>query len=327
MKVLRFADALPPLSLLLMLISCSPAEQQLVATGTIEAVEVRVSAKVGGQVLELSAEEGSSVIEGQVLARIDHSSLDLQLAQAGAGVRVAEAQIELLLKGAREEDIRQAENAITQSEENQRIARDDAQRMRDLFASGSISEKQRDEAEARLVVAQAQNSSASQALRKLQNLARPEEVEAARAALEQAGVSVKLLEKSITDAAVRAPRDGIITHRLVETGELVTPGARLFILSDLSRVELTVYVSETVLGRISLGQPATIGIDDRSQSSFVGRITFISPEAEFTPKNVQTREERVKLVFRVRISIPNPELILKPGMPADAILLSETAKP
>jgi len=85
MKVLRFADALPPLSLLLMLISCSPAEQQLVATGTIEAVEVRVSAKVGGQVLELSAEEGSSVIEGQVLARIDHSSLDLQLAQARAG--------------------------------------------------------------------------------------------------------------------------------------------------------------------------------------------------------------------------------------------------
>ncbi len=327
MRLYPIVVALCSLSVLLLLLSCSPDAQQLIATGTIEATDIKVSAKVGGQVLELPVEEGSSINEGQVLARIDHSTLDLQLEQAGAGFRLAEAQLNLLLKGARIEDIRQAEEALTQSEENLRTARDDAQRMRDLFASGSVSKKQRDDAEARVIVAQAQNNSASQVLRKFQNLARPEEVEASRAALEQAGISMKLLEKSISDTTVRAPRSGIVTHKLVEAGELVAPGTPLLILSDLSRVELTVYVSEVDLGLISLGQSAAVRTDNRSQSSFEGRITFISPEAEFTPKNIQTREERVKLVFRVRISIPNPALILKPGMPADAILIPKTTNP
>ena len=307
----------------LVLLSCAERNGNIRASGTIEATQVKVSAKQGGELVSVSAAEGSRIEKGQTLAQIDRSALDLQLEGAGSGVELADAQLQLLLQGARAEDIQQAQEALTQANENLRQSREDAKRMQDLFATGSATQKQKDDAEARLVVAQAQQNSALQALKKLQNLARPEEIRAGRARLEQARIAVRLLEKAIQDSSVTAPLAGVITHRLVEAGEFVGQGSPLFTIADLSRMELMIYVPEPDLADIRLGQTAEVFIDSSSNLPFQGRVVFISAEAEFTPKNVQTREERTKLVFGVKIEIENKEGTLKPGMPADAVLIRQ----
>jgi len=260
------------------------------------------------------------VDRGEVVARIDHSLLDFRLEGARSAAEQTDAQLNLLLEGARSEDILQAEAALDQAEEQLELAREDFRRMQKLFDTGSVTEKQRDEAESRLKMAEAGHESALQRLRKLQSLARPEEVRAARAKLTQAQSQVRILEKQIADCTVTAPLGGTVTHRLAEPGEMVVQGTPLVTITDLRRVYLLIYLSEVEVGRVRLGQEAEVFIDSRPDRGFTGRITYISSRAEFTPKNVQTREERVKLVFAVKISVDNPEGILKPGLPGDAFI-------
>jgi len=290
------------------------------ASGTIEAIEINVASKVAGQVVELAAEEGRRVEPGDILAIVDHAALDIQLRQATAGVRLAEAQLALLVKGARSEDIRQAEETLKQAEASLKLAADDARRMRDLAGSGSVTPKSREDAETRLAVATAQKNAADEALKKVRRLARPEEIRAAEARLAQAQAGADLLAKTIADCTIAAPSAGVVTQRAVERGELVSPGATLVTLVDLDIVSVMIYVPEKVLGRIKLGDRAEVRIDAFPDKTFAGEVTYISPEAEFTPKNVQTKEDRVKLVFGVKIEIENREGWLKPGLPADALI-------
>ena len=303
-------------------LACSSRSEKDVisASGTIEAVEVNVASKVSGQLLKLAVDEGARVKPGDILATVDHATLDIQLRQAEAGVRLAEAQLALLVKGARSEDIRQAEAALKQAEAALKIAEDDARRMRELVETGSVTSKQRDDAEARLTVATAQQSAAAEALSKVRRLARPEEIQAAEARLAQARAAADLLAKTIADSTITAPAGGIVTHKAVEAGELVTPGATIVTLAELDSVYVMIYVTEKELGRVRLGDAAEIKIDAFPDRPFEGRITYISPEAEFTPKNVQTKEDRVKLVFGVKVEIENRDGLLKPGLPADAVL-------
>jgi HlyD family secretion protein len=290
------------------------------STGTIEADEVRAAFKMGGQVTKLLAEEGSRVKEGDLIAVLDSSSLAIQLSQAEAGVRLADSQLRLLLKGARSEDIRQAEELLKQAEAGLSIARQDLKRAGDLLEKGSATQKIKDDAEARFTVAQAQYNSAAETLKKAKNFARPEEVEAARARLAQAQSAVDLLKKSIADCSLISPASGIITHKAVEKGEFVAPGAAVVTISRLDTVFLMIYVPEADLGRLQLGDAAEVRVDSHPGRIFPGKVVYLSPEAEFTPKNIQTKEERVKLVFGVKIEIENKDLVLKPGLPADAVL-------
>jgi HlyD family secretion protein len=292
----------------------------ITASGTIEAREVSVSSRVGGQLLELRSEEGSPVNEGDTIALIDHASLDIQLRQAEAGVDLAASQLELLRKGARSEDIRQAQEAMKQSEANLKVAEADAKRMRELAEKGSVTVKQRDDAEARFSVSLAQFQSAEQALRKVRQLARPEEIKAAEARLAQAQAGADLLRKTIADCTILSPVSGVVTHKPVEEGELITPGAAVVTITELDRVHLMIYVTAKELGRVKLGQTAEVKIDSFPGRTFEGKVTYIAPQAEFTPKNVQTKEDRVKLVFGVKIELPNSDGALKPGLPADATL-------
>lgn len=310
-------------------LSCANKKNRgtITASGTIEAVEVNIAAKTSGQVEKLWVDEGSRVMTGDTLAAIDSSSLKIQLNQAEAGVKLAEAQLELLLKGARIEDIRQAEETVTQAEANLRTAEEDWKRIQNLFDKQSATAKQRDDAESRHTIAQAQQEAARQNLQKLRNLARPEEVKAAQARLEQAIASRDLLKKTIADATVISPASGIVTHKAIEQGEFVGLGITILTVAELDEVHLEIFVAEAELGRLRLGQTAEVRIDSYPDRAFGGQIIFISPEAEFTPKNIQTKEERVKLVYRVKIKIPNPENILKSGMPADATIdLSDDTK-
>jgi len=295
-------------------------QSEISASGTIEAVEVSVASKTSGQVVKMAVDEGARIEVGDLLAVIDSASLEIQLRQAEAGVKLTAAQLQLLLKGARIEDIRQAEEALRQAEASLKLAEVEQSRITDLFAKQSATAQQKDNAETRFTVARAQYEGASQALQKWRQLARPEEIKQAYARLEQAEASRDLLKKTIADSTITSPTSGIVTHRATEQGEFVVPGTILLTIADLAEVRLEIFVPETDLGKVRLGQPAEVMIDSHPDRVFEGRVIFISPEAEFTPKNIQTKEERVKLVYRIKIKVPNPENILKPGMPADAVI-------
>lgn len=286
---------------------CSGDDQgKISASGTIETIEVTVGAKVGGQIVRLLVDEGSEVNAGDTLAVIDTSDPAIQLAQARANAAAAAAQYKLTLRGAREEDVLQAEA-------NLKNASDDVERMRDLFKEHSITQKQLDDAETRFVVAQ-------QTFEKVKRGSRPEEIDMARARRDQAVAQVAAIRKKLDDSYVTAPVRGIVTQKGVEQGEQVLPNAALFRISRLDQVHLMIYVSETELARVKIGQQANVFIDGAPKKQFAGTVTYISPVAEFTPKNVQTKEDRTKLVFGVKIEVPNPARVLKPGMPADALV-------
>lgn len=309
---------------------CFPAcdrvenKDHITATGTIEARFTRVSPRVGGRVLRILVEEGQTVSPGQLLLELEHDYLDLQLKQAEASLQQAEAQLALLRKGARPEEIEQAEQQLRQAEVNLRQSRIDAERYRNLFDKGSVTRRQLEEAENRLAVSEAQYRQAQELLRKLRTLARPEEIKAAEARVVQAEAAVELLRKNIEDCRVTSPVEGVITDRAVEPGELVSPSTTLLTVSTLDPVYLWVYLSEVEVGKVSLGQKAEVTVDSFPGEKFEGRVVYISPEAEFTPKNIQTREDRVKLVFRVKIELPNPGVRLKPGLPAEAVIKAQS---
>jgi len=307
---------------LLGLLSCSQhgVKDAISASGTIEAVEVNVASKVAGQLEERAVDEGARVKSGDKLAVIDHASLDIQLRQAEAGVDLARAQLVLLRNGARREDIQQAEAALKQADAPVTVAQDDARRMRELVKTGSVTPKQKEDAEARLTVALAQRDGAAEALKKIRTLARPEEIQAAEARLAQAQAAADLLKKTIADCTITAPVGGIVTHKALEAGELVTQGATIVTLSELDSVYVMIYVTEKEMGRVRLGDAVEVKIDAFPDRAFPGKVTYISPEAEFTPKNIQTTEDRVKLVFGVKVEIENREGLLKPGLPADAVI-------
>lgn len=151
----------------------------------------------------------------------------------------------------------------------------------------------------------------------------PEEIAIARAQVQQAEAALASLQVQLDKRELTAPRDGIITNRPANPGELATPGATLMSLGDLDGVTLTVFIPETQIGRVRVGQIARVEVDAYPGETFEGRVVFIAPEAEFTPKNVQTEEERVNLVFAVKVTLDNADHRLKPGMPADAEIISD----
>lgn len=290
------------------------------ASGTLEAVDVNVSAKVPGQLQQMLVQEGSQVNAGDTLAILDHSTMELQLKQAQAGVELADAQYQLLVNGARVEDVRQAEEALRQIESSTKNARGDYERMRELYKSKSVSKKQYDDAESRYTITKAQLSSAKQNLQKMQSFARPEDLAAAKARLNQAKANADLIRKQIVDAYILAPVPGTVTHKPVEVGELVGAGTIIATISRLEKMNLMIYVGEQELGKVKLNGNADIVIDTYPGKSFPGQVIYISPTAEFTPKNVQTKEDRTKLVFGVKLEVENKDGALKSGMPADAYI-------
>ena len=282
-------------------------------SGTIEGTDVDIGTEVTGRIVAVRVDEGTRAVKGDTLVLIDDTEYQIQLRQAIANMKSFESSYKLAVEGSRKED-------IVQAEANFKNAEADYQRMKDLLASRTMTQKQYDDAYARYV-------SAQQTYEKLQRGSRPEEISVARERRDYAAAQVDLLKKKVHDCTITSPTDGTVTLRAVEPGELVTMGANLLRLTDLDKVKLTIYVNEEEYGRIRLGQSAEIHIDAYPDRSFEGRIVYLSPNAEFTPKNVQTKDERTKLVFAVKIQVQNRDGVLKPGLPADAsIHTTDTAK-
>lgn len=181
-------------------------------------------------------------------------------------------------------------------------------------------ELKRDEAHAAARAAEADFKRIQQVFEK--NSATQKQLDDAQAALDLTCARLALAEKAVADCSVTAPMDGVITVKSREEGEMVSAGTPIATLSRLDEVWLSVYVPENRLSRVKLGQPARVKVDGDSKM-YEGRVTFISPEAEFTPRNVQTPDERAKLVYRVKIALPNLQNVFKPGMPADGYLEAE----
>lgn len=188
--------------------------------------------------------------------------------------------------------------------------------MEGLLATGSGTTKSRDDALTRRDLARASLDAAREQLRKLEAGSRPEELEAGRARVAAAEARIAQLEQQVRDATITSPVEGIVSEKLAEKGELVGPGGGIALVTDLAGAWLTVYVGEPTLGRFRIGQSVEVRTDDGQVRK--GEISFVASEAEFTPKNVQTRDERVKLVFRVKIRLFNDDHLFKPGMPAEA---------
>jgi HlyD family secretion protein len=290
------------------------------ASGNIEATNVVVSAKVGGQIEKLNFIEGDKVKSGDTLLVIDSEALRIQLQQAVAARELAEAQLQLLRNGARKEDIQSAEAMKEQAKIGLDQAKKDKERMDQLFAAKTISEKQHEDAVNRYNTMQQQYKSARENYDKLLKFARPEEIKQAMARVDQAIANENLVKKHIRDSYVDSPIAGFVVKKYFEAGETVAPMSSLLKISDLLKVKLLIYVSEEELGKVKLGQKADVTTDSYNGKKYEGKVIYISPEAEFTPKNIQTKDERTKLVFAVKIEIPNPNFELKPGMPADAVV-------
>ena len=292
-----------------LVIGCSGGDgADISASGTIEGTDVDISAEVAGKLREVRVDEGARVAVGDTLAIIDDTEYQIQLRQAIANAESFEASYRLAVEGSRKEDIIQAEAEF-------KTAEADYLRMKDLLASQTITQKQYDDAYARYIATQ-------QTYEKLKQGSRKEEIDGAREKRDNAEAQVDLLKKKIRDCHVLAPSVGTITLRAVEPGEYVTVGANLLRLTYLDKVKLIIYVNETELAKVHLGQEAKVYIDGAPKKPFEGSVTYISSIAEFTPKNIQTKEDRTKLVFGVKIEIPNADQTLKPGMPADASLYS-----
>ena len=287
------------------------------ASGHIEATEIRLAAKVGGRLLDSPLEEGDTITAGELVAQLETVDAEHQLAQARANAEAADAQLRLLLAGSRAEDLRRAEDQMAQAQAELDAARRDLDRLSGLADRGSATEKSRDDAATRKEIADRAVAAARAQLDKLVAGPRRQEIEAARAQRASAEAMVAAVEQQIIDATVLAPSDGVVTIRIAEPGEVLPPGATISVLTDLARPWLTVWIDEPSLSRVTLGQSVTVRVDGSDQS-FEGTVSFISPVAEFTPKNVQTPDERAKLVFRVKVRLDNTDGIFKPGMPADA---------
>lgn len=290
------------------------------ASGNIEATNAVVSSKVTGQVIAIKYDEGSRVNEGDTVMIIDHENLEIQLQQATASENAADAQLKLLKEGARSEDIQQAQDALKQAKINMDLAEQDFNRMKQLFTSKTITKKQFDDVQAKYELTQARYNSAQENLKKMKNFARPEEIKQAQANLNRQKAVVDLLKKNISDSYVVSPLTGFIVQKYVEKGETVSMLSSLFKVSELRTVKLIIYISEENLGKVKLRQKADVSNDTYKNKNYKGTVIYISPEAEFTPKNIQTKDERTKLVYAVKIEINNPDFELKPGMPADAVI-------
>ena len=285
----------------------------ITASGTIETVEVTLNAKVGGAVVKLAVDEGTRVKKGDLLAKIDTSTLEIQLRQAQANVAAAEAQYKLAKLGFRREDLAQAEANLS-------FAEAEFRRAEQLFAKSAVTRRQYDDAVDRVAVAR-------EARNKLKKGFLPEEIDAALAKLNLARAQEEQVRKLISDAEVLSPADGTVTQKSIEEGDDVMVNSRLFRVSKLDPANLMIYVPEGDLAKVRIGQPANVYIDSFPNKPFKGKVVYISSVAEFTPKNVQTKDDRTKLVFGVKIEIPNPDFVLKPGMPADGELLNGPEAP
>jgi HlyD family secretion protein len=316
----------PPLALLgpiggtvLLAIACRGHQDTLLKlSGNIEVIQVEASFRVAGKVLERPVDEGQVVQAGQLLARLDAKDLEQQVAMRRADAATARAALDALLAGSRREEIEASKAALEQASADLRRLEPDEARLRDLQEKGILSVRDYEVSRAYLEAARGKVRQADQQFALVRKGPRKEDIDQARARLDQAQQALALAQTQLGYATLLAPTAGVILSKNIEAMEYVAPGTAVVTLANLGQVWLRAYVEEADLGRVKVGQKVFVTSDTFPGKRYEGRVSFISSQAEFTPKTVQTRKERAKLVYRIKVDIPNPAMELKPGMPVDA---------
>ncbi|HXH02383.1 MAG TPA: HlyD family efflux transporter periplasmic adaptor subunit [Candidatus Competibacteraceae bacterium] len=276
--------------------------------GRLEATQVDVATRYGGRVAEVLVEEGDWVRAGQLLARMDTATLDAQIKQAEASLQQArDARLS-------------AQAQVAQRASELEYARRELSRAQELLLKGFVTRSKVDGDQTRVQVAEATLAAA-----RAQAVAADSSIAVAEARLEQ-------YRAERDDALLRAPRDGRVQYRLAQPGEVLEAGGRVLTLLDLGDVTMSVFLPETVVGRVALGAEGRIVLDVLPERPIPARVSFVAGEAQFTPKQVETRSEREKLMFRVRLRIPR-ELLeahkeqVKTGLPGVGWIRLDPDKP
>ncbi len=294
------------------------ASSVLKLSGNIEVKDVELSFNIPGKTARRLVSEGMPVKAGQVVARLDTEELEQELELRRAETGALRATLAELTAGYRREEIAQAEAALSRARAEATRADAELKRQTDLREQDVISSREFEVAEATQRGAQAQREEASQRLALLRNGPRKEQIDQARERVRQAEAAHEVARTRLQYATLVSPLSGVVLADHVEPGERVAAGTPVVTVADLGDVWLRGFIDETELGRVKLGQRVRVTTDSSSTSAYEGRVSFIASNTEFTPKSVQTTKERVKLVYRVKVDIPNPRHELKPGMPADA---------
>ncbi len=289
-------------------------------SGNIEAHESVVSFKVPGRIAGLPIEEGQYVTKGDLLARLDDDDYRQQVSVDEATVRAHEAELDLALAGSRVQEIQAAKQTLLDAQADLYLKRQEFRRRQTLLSEQGVSQEDLDSAATQLKRAQATFERVKQNYDQIVEGTRKEQIAVHRANLQLARENLEMSRVKLSYTVLSSPTSGVILVRQAELGEVVAPGTPVVTIADVDHLWLRGYVSETDLGRIRWGQPATVHTDTYPNKTYQGRVSFISSQAEFTPKSVETHRERVTLVYRVKIDLDNPNHELKPGMPADAVI-------
>lgn len=290
---------------------------RITASGNVEATTVTASFKIAGRLSARLRDEGETVKQGEALARLETGDLEQELSMRRAELKASEAFLAELEAGSRSEEIAQARASLERAEAEAVRLKADFTRNEELYRREIIAARDFDAIRTAMLASQAQVKEAGERLRLLKNGPRPETIRQARARAESGRASLNLAGNRLADATLLSPATGIVLTKHAEPGEMINPGSPIVTIGDLRNVWIRVFIPETSLGKIKLGQAAQVVSDTFPNKSYAGTVSFIASEAEFTPKNVQTEKERVKLVFRVKVTVDNPDQELKPGMPVD----------
>jgi HlyD family secretion protein len=303
------------------------ADGGLLASGTVEATDAQLGFQAPGRVVSIAPREGDRVTAGQELARLERSELEARRAQAEAQVDAARAALSELERGSRQELIAQARAALAAAADRRADAERDLARTRRLFEGGAVSREALDKAQTALDVVRSQQTQAAEQLRLLQAGPSRETKDAARAQVAQAEAAVQGVDATLGNTVLAAPFDGVVTVRHREPGEIVPAGSPVLTVMDPRSRYVRIYIPENRVGAVRVGTRAAITADTYPGKSYPGEVSFIASEAEFTPKSVQTTEERVRLVYEVKVRVTgDPGFDLKPGLPAD-VRLEEAGGP
>ena len=285
----------------------------IILQGNIDVRQVNLAFRVGGRIAEMRVDEGDSVEPGKIMATLDTPYFADEVRLTRARVAGQTAVVARLVNGTRPEEVAQARATVAEREASVVLARVTLARQEDLAGKGIAPHQKHDEATATLDRAQAALKSAQEALKLAEIGPRREDIDAAKAQLEAENAALAQAERRLADAELVAPAKGIVLTRVREPGAIVAASETVYAVTITSPVWVRTYVAEPDLGRIRPGMAAEVRTD--AGKSYRGRIGFISPVAEFTPKSVETRELRTSLVYRVRVVVDGETSGLLQGMP------------
>lgn len=315
-------------------------KDEIEASGTIQAREIIITSQVSGVVKDINKDEGDSVTENLLLLEIDDLDYQLNYSKAESALKIVQAKLQEALKGSRHEELQRTMTLISQAESNTETLNikkerldQDYQKLEILFNSGAISKNELEKVQTevkildeQIKISKKQEENAYWQLKLMESGARDETIQNLEAQLQIAKTDLLLAENKVNQTKIKSPIQGRVSGIFIDKGELVMPGSPILSLQDPEDLWVKIYIPETEMGGVFIGQEALLTVDSFTDKSFPGKVVYISDKAQFTPKNVQTKDQRTSTVFPVKIKIEDNFEDLKAGLTAEIKLVPREKK-